>query len=146
MPPLPSKRTTWHSLLNPLTGRHRSVPAAEASPVIGPCHAVALYAVVPLQAVANLTLDDLAAYAQDQGWLVPTGCAVADIGALAQDLDGRKGWNRVRALATGRLIQGVVVPSLAHIACHAADSDREEAWLLKQRLFVVAISPMGLRA
>ncbi|MFJ1801467.1 hypothetical protein [Streptomyces sp. NPDC088180] len=144
MPPLPSKRTTWHSLLNPLTRRNRSAPAAEAAPAIGPCPAVALYAVVPLQEVAHLTLDDLAAYAQDRGWIVPTGCAVADTGALTQDLDGRRGWNRVRALATGTLIQGVVVPSLTHIAYRAADSDREQAWLLKQRLFVVATNPTEL--
>lgn len=50
----------------------------------------------------------------------------------------------MRALATGTLIQGVVVPSLTHIAYRAADSDREQAWLLKHRLFVVATNPIEL--
>ncbi|MER0429613.1 hypothetical protein [Streptomyces microflavus] len=148
MPPLPSNRTTWHSLLNPLAGRRPGTLLAPAgAPVMGLCPAVALYAVVPLQAVANLVLDDLAAFAQDQGWIVPSGCAVADTGSLAQGLDGRRGWTRVRALATGSLIRGVVVPSLTHIGYRAVDADREQAWLLKQRLFVVATDPadMNLR-
>ncbi|MFJ9113418.1 hypothetical protein [Streptomyces sp. NPDC102283] len=146
MPPLSSKRTTWHSLLNPLTRRNRSALPAEAAPLIGPCPAVALYAVVPLQAVANLILDDLAAYAQDRGWIVPTGCAVADTGPLDQSPDIRAGWQRVRAAATGRLVHGVVVPSFAHVAYRAADWDGERAWLLEQGLFVVTTDPTELQA
>ncbi|MFJ1804481.1 hypothetical protein [Streptomyces sp. NPDC088180] len=143
MPPLPSNRTAWYSLANPLTRRNRNAPAAAAE-APGPCPAVALYAVVPLRAVENLVLDDLAAYAQDRGWIVPAGCAVADTGTLAQDLNGRSGWNRVRALATGRLIQGVVVPTLTHIAYRPAERDREQAWLRRQGLLIIATSPAEL--
>ncbi|WP_371621527.1 hypothetical protein OG245_00400 [Streptomyces sp. NBC_01116] len=141
MPPLSSKRTTWHSLLNPLTRRNRSAPAAEAATLIGQCPAVALYAVVPLRSVENLVLDDLAAYAQGRGWIVPAGCAVADTGNLSQHPESRSGWNRVRALATGSLIQAVVVPSLTHIAYRSADGDREQAWLLRQGLLVITTDP-----
>ncbi|NEB56994.1 hypothetical protein G3I48_32665 [Streptomyces griseus] len=146
MPPLPSNRTAWHSLPDPLTQRNRSARAAEASPVVGRCHAVALYAVVPLQACTHLTLDDLAAYADDRGWVVPAGCAVADSGPLDQAPGVRAGWQRVRAAAAGRLVHGVVVPSFAHIAYRAADWDREHGWLLEQRLFVIATDTAELQA
>ncbi|MGW7094872.1 hypothetical protein [Streptomyces sp. NPDC054874] len=137
MPPLPSNRTAWYSLPNPLTGKsHSALPAA--APVSGKCPAVALYAVVPLQHVVSLVLDDLAAYAEDQGWIVPAGCAITDTGTLTQQPGSRGGWNRIRALATGSLIQGVVVPSLTHIAYRPTDWNRERTWLLKKGLLIIA--------
>ncbi|MFJ8255557.1 hypothetical protein [Streptomyces sp. NPDC094466] len=51
----------------------------------------------------------------------------------------------MRALATGSLVHGVVVPSLTHIAYRAADSDHEQAWLLEQGMFVVATVPIELQ-
>lgn len=142
MPPLPSNphRTAWHSLANPLTGNsHSALPTA--APGNGKCPAVALYAVVPLQHVESLVLDDLAAYAQDQGWIVPAGCAITDTGTLTQQPGSRSGWNRIRALATGDLIRGVVVPSLTHIAYRPTDWNREQTWLLKKGLLVIATNP-----
>ncbi|WP_228924575.1 hypothetical protein [Streptomyces sp. DH7] len=144
MPP-PSRRTGWLSLPHLLGGSHRG-PADAAVPVVGPCPAVALYAVARLRGVEHLVLDDLAAYAQDRGWVVPAGCAVADSGPLDQDPNVRGGWQRVRAAATGRLVHGVVVPSFAHIAYRAGDWERERAWLLEQGLFVVATDPTELLA
>ncbi|MFD8621690.1 hypothetical protein [Streptomyces sp. NPDC059513] len=142
MPPPPSSRTAWCSLPNLLT--RRSTPAVALAPAAESCTTVALYAVAPLQEVEVLVLDDLAAYAQDQGWVVPAGCAVADSGPLDQDLDLRPGWERVRAVATGSLITGVLVPSFSHIAYRWADWNRERAWLLQQGLFVVASDPTEL--
>ncbi|MEI5036294.1 hypothetical protein RB201_37465 [Streptomyces sp. S1A(2023)] len=144
MPP-PSRRTSWLSLPNLPGGSHRD-PAAGTAPVVRACPAVALYAVAPLRGVEHLVLDDLAAYAQDRGWVVPAGCAVADSGPLDQSPARRAGWQRVRAAATGRLVHGVVVPSFAHVAYRAADPDGERAWLLEQGLFVVATDPTELRA
>ncbi|MFJ6142968.1 hypothetical protein G3I37_12515 [Streptomyces anulatus] len=74
-------------------------------PVVGPCPSVALYAVAPLRGVEHLVLDDLSAYADDRGWVVPAGCAVADSGPLDQDPNVRAGWQRVRAAATGHLVR-----------------------------------------
>ncbi|MGW1437589.1 hypothetical protein ACWD7M_20380 [Streptomyces griseus] len=144
MPP-PSRRTGWLSLPHLLGGSHRGL-ADSAVPVVGACPAVALYAVAPLRGVEHLVLDDLAAYAQDRGWVVPVGCAVADSGPLDQAPGVRAGWQRVRAAAAGRLVHGVVVPSFAHIAYRAADWDRERGWLLEQGLFVVATDPGELQA
>ncbi|MFE7451593.1 hypothetical protein [Streptomyces griseus] len=107
---------------------------------------MALYAVAPLRGVEHLVLDDLAAYAQDRGWMVPAGCTVADSGPLDQAPGFRAGWQRVRAAAADRLVHGVVVPSFAHIAYRAADWDRERGWLLEQGLFVVATDPGELQA
>ncbi|WP_329305737.1 hypothetical protein [Streptomyces anulatus] len=143
MPP-PSRRTGWLSLPHLLGGSHRG--PADAVPAVAPCPSVALYAVAPLRGVEHLVLDDLAAYADDRGWVVPAGCAVADSGPLDQSPGGRAGWQRVRAAATGRLVHGVVVPSFAHIAYRAEDWERERAWLLEQGLFVVATDPTELRA
>ncbi|WP_371621523.1 hypothetical protein OG245_00380 [Streptomyces sp. NBC_01116] len=128
-----------------LGGSHRG-PADAAAPVVGPGTAVALYAVAPLRGVEHLVLDDLAAYAQDRGWVVPAGCAVADGGPLDQAPSLRDGWQQVRAAATGRLVHGLVVPSFAHIAYRAADWDRERAWLLEQGLFVLATDPTELQS
>ncbi|WDG26865.1 hypothetical protein N7925_00220 [Streptomyces sp. CA-278952] len=100
----------------------------------------------PLRGVEHLVLDDLAAYAQDRGWVVPVGCAVADSGPLDRSPAMRAGWQRVRAAAAGRLVHGVVVPSFAHVAYRAADSDGERAWLLEQGLFVAATDPAELQA
>ncbi|MGW7400870.1 hypothetical protein ACWGH7_30875 [Streptomyces cyaneofuscatus] len=144
MPPLPSNRTTWYSLPNPLTGNSHSALLA-AAPANGKCPAVALYAVVPLQHVESLVLDDLAAYAQDQGWVVPAGCAISDTGTLTQQPGSRSGWNRIRALANGDLIRGVVVPSFTHIAYRSADWNRERIWLLKKGLLVIATDPTDPR-
>ncbi|MFD8110203.1 hypothetical protein [Streptomyces microflavus] len=141
MPPLPSC-TAWGSLPRLLAGGTRRTPVA--APVVQACRAVALYAVAPLRGVEGLVLDDLSAYVRDRDWVVPAGLAVADTGPLHQDLDTRAGWNRVRAAAVGRLVQGVVVPSFAHIAYRAADWERERAWLLEQGLFVVATDPTEL--
>ncbi|MYT80918.1 hypothetical protein YW3DRAFT_07347 [Streptomyces sp. MnatMP-M77] len=93
-----------------------------------------------------LVLDDLAAYADDHGWLVPADCAVADAGPLNQAPATRAGWQKVRAAATGRLVHGVMVPSLAHIAYRATDWDRERSWLLEQGLFVIATVPTEMQA
>lgn len=41
-------------------------------------------AVAPLRVVEHLVLDDLGAYADDRGWVVPAGCAVADNGPPAE--------------------------------------------------------------
>ncbi|MEU0984885.1 hypothetical protein ABZ488_37450, partial [Streptomyces griseus] len=68
---------------------------------------MALYAVAPLRGVEHLFLDDLAAYAQDRGWMVPAGCAFADSAPLDQAPGVRAGWQRVRAAAAGRLVHGV---------------------------------------
>ncbi|MBQ1109891.1 hypothetical protein [Streptomyces sp. 404i] len=144
MPP-PSRRTGWLSLPNLLGGSHRG-PADAAVPVVGPWPSVALYAVAPLGGVEHLVLDDLSAYAEDRGWVVPAGCAVADSGPLDQDPNVRSGWQRVRAAAAGRLVHGVVVPSFAHVAYRAGDWDGERAWLLEQGLFVVATDPTELLA
>ncbi|WP_405479323.1 hypothetical protein [Streptomyces anulatus] len=84
-------------------------------------------AVAPLRGVEHLVLDDLAAYADDRGWVDPAGCAVADAGPLDQAPSARAGWQRVRAAATGRLVHGVVVPSFAHVAYGAGDWDGERA-------------------
>ncbi|MGW6290142.1 hypothetical protein [Streptomyces sp. NPDC055107] len=145
MPP-PSRRTGWLSPPHLLTGGTRSTAAAWTAPVVGPGTVVALYAVAPLRGVEHLVLDDLAAYAQDRGWVVPAGCAVADTGPLDQGPVTRAGWQRVRAAATGRLVHGLVVPSFAHIAYRAADWDRERAWLLEQELFVLATDPAELQS
>ncbi|MFF2236243.1 hypothetical protein [Streptomyces anulatus] len=145
MPP-PSRRTGWLSLPNLLGGSHRGPKTDAAAPVIGPGPAVALYAVAPLRGVEHLVLDDLSAYADDRGWVVPAGCAVADSGPLDQPSNARTGWQRVRAAATGHLVHGVVVPSFAHIAYRAGDWERERAWLLEQGLFVVATDPTELQA
>ncbi|MFI2317476.1 hypothetical protein AMK17_35745 [Streptomyces sp. CB00072] len=139
-------RTGWLSLPHLLPGGTRSTTAAGTAPAVGPGPAVALYAVAPLRGVEHLVLDDLAAYADDRGWIVPAGCAVADSGPLDQSPAVRAGWQRVRAAATGRLVHGVVVPSFAHIAYRAADWERERAWLLEQGLFVVATDPTELQA
>ncbi|MBT2897984.1 hypothetical protein [Streptomyces sp. McG3] len=98
----------------------------------------------PLRGVEHLVLDDLTAYADDRGWVVPAGCAIADNGPLDQAPAMRAGWQRVRVAATGRLVHGVVVPSFAHIAYRAGDGER--AWLLEQGLFVVATDPTELQA
>ncbi|MFF2231225.1 hypothetical protein [Streptomyces anulatus] len=143
MPP-PSRRTGWLSLPILLGGSHRD--PADVVPTVGPGPAVALYAVAPLRGVEHLVLDDLSAYADDRGWVVPAGCAVADSGPLDQSPAMRAGWQRVRAAATGRLVHGVVVPSFAHIAYRAGDWERERAWLLEQGLFVVATDPTELQA
>ncbi|WP_141716183.1 hypothetical protein [Streptomyces sp. OspMP-M43] len=90
-------------------------------------------------------LDDLSAYVQDRGWIVPAGLAVADAGPLDQNPRVRAGWQRVRAAATGHLIHGVVVPCFAHIAYRAADWDTERSWLLEQGLFVIATDPTELQ-
>ncbi|WP_405466543.1 hypothetical protein OG333_38390 (plasmid) [Streptomyces anulatus] len=145
MPP-PSRRTGWLSLPHLLGGSHRGPKTDAAVPVVGPCPSVALYAVAPLRGVEHLVLDDLAAYADDRGWVVPAGCAVADSGPLDQSPAMRAGWQRVRAAATGRLVHGVVVPSFAHVAYRAGDWDGERAWLLEQGLFVVATDPTELQA
>ncbi|MFJ9891601.1 hypothetical protein ACIQRW_37950 [Streptomyces sp. NPDC091287] len=139
-------RTGWLSLPHLLPGGTRRDPAAGTAPAVGPCPAVALYAVAPLRGVEHLVLDDLAAYAEDRGWFVPAGCAVADSGPLDQAPGLRAGWQRVRAAATGRLVHGVVVPSFAHVAYRAADWERERAWVLEQGLFVVATDPTELQA
>ncbi|MER8268065.1 hypothetical protein [Streptomyces griseus] len=107
---------------------------------------MALYAVAPLRGVEHLVLDDLAAYAQDRGWTVPAGCAVADAGPLNQAPAVRAGWQKVRAAATGRLVHGLVVPSFPHIAYRPADWDTERSWLLGQGLFVIATVPTELQA
>ncbi|MEU4181004.1 hypothetical protein [Streptomyces sp. NPDC026589] len=145
MPP-PSRRTGWLSLPRLVPGGTRSDPAAGTAPVVGPGTAVALYAVAPLRGVEHLVLDDLAAYTQDRGWIVPADCAVADAGPLDQAPAMRAGWQRVRAAAAGRLVHGVVIPSFAHVAYRAADWDGERAWLLEQGLFVVATDPTELQA
>ncbi|MEE1735417.1 hypothetical protein PUR49_02560 [Streptomyces sp. BE147] len=139
-------RTGWLSLPHLLPDGPRTTTAAGTSPPVGPGPAVALYAVAPLRGVEHLVLDDLSAYADDRGWVVPAGCAVADSGPLDQDPNARSGWQRMRAAAAGRLVQGVVVPSFAHIAYRAADWDGERAWLLEQGLFVVATDPTELLA
>ncbi|MFD3644088.1 hypothetical protein [Streptomyces griseus] len=128
-----------------LGGSHRGLADA-AVPVVGARPAVVLYAVAPLRGVEHLVLDDLTAYAQDRGWMVPAGCTVADSGPLDQAPSVRAGWQRVRAAATGRLVHGVVVPSFAHIAYRATDWDRERSWLLEQGLFVIATDPGELQA
>lgn len=145
MPP-PSRRTGWLSLPNLLPRSGRLSPVATAGPAGGPGVAVALYAVAPLRGVEHLVLDDLAAYADDRGWVVPAGCAVADSGLLGQSPSARAGWQRVRATTTGRLVHGVVVPSFAHVAYRAADWDAERAWLLEQGLFAVATDLTELQA
>ncbi|MFI6143773.1 hypothetical protein ACIBCC_36990 [Streptomyces griseus] len=142
---LPSRGTGWLSLPYLQSGSQRD-PAAWPAPVVEACPAVALYAVAPLRGVEHLVLDDLAAYADDHGWVVPAGCAVADNGPLDQPSGVRAGWQRVRAAATGRLVHGVVVPSFAHIAYRPADWDAERGWLLEQGLFVVATDPGELQA
>ncbi|MEU2577498.1 hypothetical protein ACIP3B_33625 [Streptomyces anulatus] len=86
MPP-PSRRTGWLSMPHLLGGSHRG--PADAVPVVGPCPAVALYAVAPLRGVEHLVLDDLAAYAQDRGWVVPS---VAHIAYRAGDWDRERAW------------------------------------------------------
>ncbi|MFL0021336.1 hypothetical protein ACJBCE_00095 [Streptomyces sp. NBUL23] len=91
-----------------------------------------------------MVLDDLSAYVQDRGWIVPTGMAFADTGPLDQNPDTRAGWQRVRAAATGHLIQGLVVPSFAHIAYRAADWGPQHTWLQDQGLFVIATNPTEL--
>lgn len=139
-------RTGWLSLPHLLPGGTRSTTAAGTAPAVGACPAVALYAVAPLRGVEHLVLDDLSAYSDDRGWVVPAGCAVADSGPLDQGPNVRAGWHRVRAAATGHLVHGVVVPSFAHIAYRAGDWDRERAWLLEQGLFAVATDPAELQA
>ncbi|MEV7657872.1 hypothetical protein AB0O39_27355 [Streptomyces anulatus] len=139
-------RTGWLSLPHLLPDGPRTTTAAGTAPAAGPCPAVALYAVAPLLGVEHLVLDDLSAYAEDRGWVVPAGCAVADSGPLDQSPAVRAGWQRVRAAAAGHLVHGVVVPSFAHVAYRAGDWDGERAWLLEQGLFVVATDPTELRA
>ncbi|MGW1441074.1 hypothetical protein ACWD7M_38330 [Streptomyces griseus] len=50
----------------------------------------------------------------------------------------------MRAASTGHLVQGLVVPSFAHIAYRAADWEPQRVWLLEQGLFVIATNPTEL--
>ncbi|MFJ1804448.1 hypothetical protein [Streptomyces sp. NPDC088180] len=83
-------------------------------------------------------LNDLSAYVQDRGWIVPASLAITDTGPLHQDHSTRTGWKRVQA-AAGRLIHGVVVPSLTHLTSRT--TDRERTLLLKQGQFIIATDP-----
>ncbi|MEV6456533.1 hypothetical protein AB0M75_35200 [Streptomyces anulatus] len=144
MPTPSSSRTAWCSLpklLSRIASRRAPVPPAAAQLVVEPVTAVALYAVVPVPGVEDLVLDDLAAYADARGWVVPAGCAVSDTGLLDQDTELRAGWGRIREAAAGGRITGLVVPSFSHIAYRWTDWNTERAWLLRQGLFVIATDP-----
>ncbi|MGW1441075.1 hypothetical protein ACWD7M_38335 [Streptomyces griseus] len=88
MAPLPSRnaRDSFSKLLAGGAGR-----TSVAVPIVQACPVVALYAVAPLRGAEGLVLDDLSAYVQDRGWIVPAGLAVADTGPLDQDPDKRAG-------------------------------------------------------
>lgn len=49
------------------------------------------------------------------GWTVPDEATIADAYPLQQAPQSRSGWDRVRALAAARHINGVIVPALGHI-------------------------------
>lgn len=116
----------------------RPVPTA---PRTAPTSAVALYAVVPVTGCEDDVLAELASYAKAQGWEVPDGCAVTDTGPLDQDTVLRLGWAQILEAADHRRIQGLVVPSFAHIAYHWADWNEERSRLLQRGLFLRATDP-----
>lgn len=101
--------------------------------------AVALYNVAPSESLARDVLSELAAYATARGWSVPQGCAASDVSRGPQGR--RPGWATVRQAVHDRRIDGVAVPTYAHLGYSCGEWRTERSWLLDHDLFVIAMNP-----
>lgn len=103
---------------------------------------VALYATDPDPHVVRGMLAAAAAVADGHNWTVPEGGTIADDCLLTQAPQSRPGWDRLRALAQERRINGLVVPTVGHMGFTWSVWHAEQRHLQRHGVFLASVEPM----